>query len=122
MAANPSTAKASLTGAELTHVQRTEHPHIVRNPGISGGEPVIEGTRISVRLIAEYYKAGKTVEEILRDYPHLPAAAVYDAISYYIDHQVEIESLIEANRLEHVLQRTGLQLGEDGHIYRPVPK
>jgi uncharacterized protein (DUF433 family) len=56
---------------------------------------VIENTRISVRLIAGYYKAGMTVEEILRDYPHLAAAAVYDAISYYIDHQAEIEALIE---------------------------
>jgi hypothetical protein len=64
-------------------------------------------------MIAGYYKAGATVEEILRDYPHL-AAAVYDAISYYVDHQAEIEALIEANRLEQVLQRTGLKLGEKG--------
>lgn len=103
--------------AEGVTVQRTEHPHIVCNPAVGGGEPILENSRISVRLIAGYYKAGATVEEILRDYPHLAAAAVYDAISYYIDHQAEIEALIEANRLEQVLQRTGLKLGEDGVIY-----
>ncbi|RIK35595.1 MAG: hypothetical protein DCC55_29885 [Chloroflexi bacterium] len=119
MGARQSTAEAVLSCVEQTQVQRTEHPHIVRIPGVCGGEPVIENTRISVRLIAGYYKAGMTVEEILRDYPHLAAAAVYDAISYYIDHQAEIEALIEANRIEHVLQRTGLQLGKDGIISRP---
>jgi len=64
----------------------TEHPHIVRMPGIGGGEPIIKGTRVAVRLIAQYYKAGMAAEEIQRDYPRLDAAAIYDAISYYIDH------------------------------------
>ena len=67
--------------------EHTEHPHIVRVQGIGGGEPIIKGTRISVRLIAEYYKSGVAVEEIQHDYPHLNPAAIYDAISYYIDHQ-----------------------------------
>jgi uncharacterized protein (DUF433 family) len=112
----------STTQEALPHVerglQRTEHPHIVRVPGVGGGEPIIENSRISVRLIAGYYKAGATVEAILHDYPHLAAAAVYDAISYYIDHQAEIEALIEANRIETVLQRAGLQLGNEGVIHR----
>lgn len=29
---------------------RTEHPHIVRVPGVLAGEPVITGTRIGGRL------------------------------------------------------------------------
>jgi uncharacterized protein (DUF433 family) len=109
-----------LPRVEQMGVQRTEHPHIVRVPAVGGGEPVIENSRISVRLIAGYYKAGATVEEVLRDYPQLSAAAVYDAISYYIDHQAEIEALIEANRIENVLRRAGLQLGEDGVIHGPA--
>jgi len=102
-----------------TMVQRTEHPHIVRVSTIGQGEPIIENSRISVRLIAEYYKAGMAVEEVLRDYPHLKAAAIYDAISYYIDHQDEIEALIEANRVENVLKQTGFRLREDGLIHKP---
>ena len=96
--------------------ERTEHPHIVRLRGIGGGEPTIKGTRIAVRLIAEYYKAGLTVEEIQRDYPHLNAAAIYDAISFSIDHQAEIEALIQENQIETVLDNSNLSLRSDGVI------
>ncbi|MGE0827193.1 MAG: DUF433 domain-containing protein, partial [Candidatus Binatia bacterium] len=60
--------------------QQTEHPYIVRVAGICGGRPIIKGTRISVRHIAERYRAGDTVEEILQGYPHLQGAAVFDAL------------------------------------------
>jgi uncharacterized protein (DUF433 family) len=103
---------------EQQDFEQTEHPHIIRVQGIGNGEPIIKNTRISVRLIAEYYKAGLTVEEVLRDYPHLNAAAIYDAISYYIDHQDEIEALLEANRIETVLADSGLTIREDGLVYR----
>jgi len=59
--------------------EQTEHPHIVRVQGIGGGKPIAKGTRISVRLISEYYKAGMLAEEIRRDYPYLNLAAIYDA-------------------------------------------
>lgn len=88
---------------KVAPVERTEHPHIVRSPGVCGGRPIIKGTRISVRHIAQLYKAGDSVEEILQAHPHLTAAAVYDAISYYLDHQSEIEQEIRANRLETLL-------------------
>src|SRR5260221_472806 len=95
-------------------VQQTEHPHIVQVPGICGGRPTLKGTRISVRHLAQLYKAGDTVEEILQTYPYLPAAAVYDAISYYLDHQNEIEQEIADNRIEAVIKRYGLALNEQG--------
>ncbi|MEK7807923.1 MAG: DUF433 domain-containing protein, partial [Chloroflexota bacterium] len=53
-------------------VIRTEHPHIVRIPGVRGGEPVIEGSGISVWIIASFHKMGDTVETISRMYSHLP--------------------------------------------------
>ncbi len=103
----------------LQSAEPTEHPHIVRVATIGNGEPIIKNSRVSVRLIAEYYKAGLTVEEVQRDYPHLDPAAIYDAISYYIDHQDKIEALIEENRIENVLNRTGYYLRENGVFYRP---
>jgi uncharacterized protein (DUF433 family) len=33
-------------------IQLTEHPYVIRHAGIGGGEPMIKGTRIAVRLIA----------------------------------------------------------------------
>jgi uncharacterized protein (DUF433 family) len=63
------------------------------------GAPTIKGTRISVSHIALLWKAGDAVEEIVRSYPHLKPAQVYDAISYYLDHQEEIEQEIQSNRM-----------------------
>ncbi len=97
-------------------MQVTEHPHIVRVMSILGGEPIIRGTRVPVRAIALHYKAGKTPDEILEAYPHLPAAAVVDAIGYYLDHQGEIERFIEENRPERVMRKYGLTIGPKGQI------
>ena len=109
--------KRGIPHSDLPGFERTEHPHIVRVPDIGSGEPIIENSRISVRLIAAYYKEGATVEEILQDYPHLNLAAIHDAISYYLDHPDEIEELIEANKIDNVLARQGLMMKEDGIIY-----
>ena len=70
--------------SQASETQQTEHPYIVRVPDICGSRPTIKGTRISVQHIATLYKAGDTVEEILQAHPHLQAAAVHDAISYYL--------------------------------------
>jgi len=97
-------------------IQLTEHPYVVRLPGIGNGEPIIKDTRIAVRLIAGYYKRGAAVEEIERDYAFLSTAAIYDAISYYLDHQAEIEELIAAHQIENVLRKTGLTMDKHGVI------
>lgn len=86
------------------------HTHIIQRPDISGGEPIIRGTRISVRHIVERVQAGQSVEDILAALPHLTAAQVYDALSYYHDHQSEIEGLIEASRPERVIAVQGLKV------------
>jgi uncharacterized protein (DUF433 family) len=98
-------------------MQPTEHPYIVRVAGICGGRPTIKGSRISVCHIAQLYKAGDTVEEILQAHPHLQAAAVYDAISYYLDHQQEIEREIAENRLEALMKKDGLNMDDRVFIF-----
>lgn len=102
---------------ETSVVYPTEHPYIVRVPGICGGRPIIKGTRISVRHIAQLYKAGDLVDEMLQAHPHLSAAAVYDAISYYLDHQAEIEQEIAENRVEALAARHGFTVNERGFIH-----
>ena len=96
--------------------QKTEHPYIVRVEGVCGGQPVIKDTRLSVRHIAQLYKAGDTVDEILQAHPHVKAAAVYDAISYYLDHQKEIEQEITENRLQALQAQYGLEVDERGFV------
>ena len=86
------------------------HPHIVRRPTVSGGEPIIRGVRISVRHIIERIQAGQSVEDILAALPHLTAAQVYDVLSYYHDHQAEMDRLIEESRPERVIAAQGLKV------------
>ena len=106
--------------AEVSTKERpTEHPHVVRIQKLSGEQAVIKGTRMPVWLIASFYKAGDTVDDILISYPHLSPAAVYDAVSYYHDHQAEIEAEIASQRIENILKESGAVIDERGFIRYP---
>lgn len=58
--------------------------HIVADPKIMVGKPVISGTRITVELILKLLAQGVTVDELVSQkyYPHLKKADVYAAIEY----------------------------------------
>lgn len=60
-------------------------PRIVSNPEIMVGQPVIEGTRITVRLILEELSYGRTIDDILREYPHLTREAIRAAMDFAED-------------------------------------
>lgn len=77
----------------------TEHLYIESDEEILGGEPVIKGTRTPVRAIVETWRMGVAAEEITHHLPHLTPAQVFDALSYYSDHQEEINRYIERNRI-----------------------
>ena len=77
----------------------TEHLYIVTNERILGGEPIIKGTRTPVRAIVELWRMSVAAEEITSHLPHLTQAQVFDALSYYSDHQEEINRYIERNRI-----------------------
>jgi len=97
----------------------TEHPHVTRTPGTCGGRPVIRGTRIPVKTLVGYHRMGYTSPEILAGFPDLSAAQLFDALSYYYDHQAEIDADIAADDLPAILERFHLKMNEDG-ILRPV--
>ena len=75
----------------------TDHRYITRDPGILSGEPIVRGTRTPVRAIVELWRLGVTPEEIPAHLPHLTLAQVFDALSYYADHQTEIQSYLDRN-------------------------
>ena len=52
------------------------------NPAVCGGRPCIRGHRIWVSLILDFLAAGKTVEEIVANYPGIEAADVLACIAY----------------------------------------
>ena len=74
-----------------------EHCYITSDERILGGEPIIRETRTPVRAIVELWRMGTAPEEIPQHLPHLTLAQVFDALSYYSDHQTEINSYIEQN-------------------------
>ena len=50
--------------------------------------------------IATYIvRQGMLPEELVRTFPHLTLAQVFDALSYYSDHQEEINAYLERNRI-----------------------
>ena len=89
-----------------TAVKTIVYPYIAFDPGIAGGAPIIEGTRITVRCIAGYYQMGMTVDEILASLSHLTSSQVHSALAYYFDHQEEIDQdLAESSDEEYWKQR-----------------
>jgi uncharacterized protein (DUF433 family) len=77
----------------------TEHPHVVRIEGVHGGRPTIRGTGISVQAIIEQTQLGRSPQQIVGDFDGvLTLAQVYDALSYYYEHEQEIEQYIAQNR------------------------
>lgn len=77
----------------------TGHPYITTNLSILSGEPIIDGTRTSVRAIVELWRMGIGPEEIPVHLPHLKLAQIFDALSYYSDHQDEIHAHIQRNEV-----------------------
>ena len=70
-----------------------QHPYITRKPGVCGGKPIIAGTRIKVSFVArEHVEMDMTPQEILEAHPHLTLAQIHDALSYYYDHEAEIQA------------------------------
>lgn len=62
----------------------------MRVQGVCGGRPIIEGTRITVKLIVGWVRLGMKTAEIAADYPHLSTIQIADALAYYEDHPEEI--------------------------------
>jgi uncharacterized protein (DUF433 family) len=75
------------------------HPYVTIDQAILGGEPVIKATKTPVRAIIELWRLGIAPEEIPTHLPHLTLAQIFDALSYYADHQDQINHYIETNRV-----------------------
>ena len=84
-------------------IQHTEHHYIVTDDQILHGEPIVVGTRTPVRAIVELWRQGIAPEAIPARLPHLTLAQVFDALSYYSDHQDEINHHIERNGVPEAL-------------------
>lgn len=55
---------------------------ITINPDVCFGKPCIRGHRIWVSLVLDLLAGGRTVKEILEDYPYLDEADIRACIAY----------------------------------------
>ena len=70
--------------------------HILSTPDVFGGKPHIAGHRIAVQHVVIWYdRLGMTPDEIATEYG-LSLADVYTALTYYHDHQDDINAAIRA--------------------------
>jgi uncharacterized protein (DUF433 family) len=56
--------------------------YITRDPSICGGQPVIRGTRVTLRTLLASLAEGATDTEILTDYPTVSAEALRAVIAF----------------------------------------
>jgi len=58
------------------------HDYIIRDPQVCGGEPVIRGTRVTLRTILASLADGDTEDQILQSFPSLTGEAVRAVIAF----------------------------------------
>jgi len=65
------------------------HNYIIRDPEICGGEPVIKGTRVTIRTLLASLAEGARIEEILEDFPTVKEEALRAVIAFAADSAAE---------------------------------
>lgn len=73
------------------------YPHIVHEPSVRAGEPVVEGTRIPVATLVRSHQLGMDFDEILIQFPTLKPEGLHAALLYYLDHAAEIDAILAAS-------------------------
>jgi uncharacterized protein (DUF433 family) len=80
-------------------VKMLAYPHITQDPEVRAGKACIEGTRIGVVDIVLLHKRGYRPEQMLDYYVRpLTLAQVHSALTYYYDHQEEVDAYFEGSR------------------------
>ena len=60
----------------------TEFTRITHDPSRMGGKPCIRGLRVTVGMIVGQIGAGRTVDQLLADYPYLEREDILEALRY----------------------------------------
>jgi uncharacterized protein (DUF433 family) len=68
------------------------HPHVRVDKNVLGGSPYVVGSRVPVRRLWAFYRNGTSVERILRRYPQLGPAKVFDALAFALDNEEVVEA------------------------------
>ena len=55
---------------------------ITMDPDVMGGKPCIRGMRVTVGMIVEALSAGRTVEQLLADFPYIDEPDIREALAF----------------------------------------
>ena len=55
---------------------------ITRQPGVMGGKACVRGMRVTVGMLVSQIGAGRSIEEVLNDYPYLEREDILQALRY----------------------------------------
>jgi len=71
---------------------RVPHPHVRCDTRLLGGSPHVAGTRVPVRRLWAWHRAGASIDTLLKRYPSLGPARVLDALSFCYDNRDVVEA------------------------------
>jgi uncharacterized protein (DUF433 family) len=60
----------------------SDFDRITQNPDVMGGKPCIRGMRVTVGVIVGQIGAGRSVEDLLTDYPYMQSEDILEALRY----------------------------------------
>jgi uncharacterized protein (DUF433 family) len=52
------------------------------DPEVMGGKPCIRGMRVTVGMIVESLAAGRTIEQLLADFPYIAEPDIREALAF----------------------------------------
>jgi uncharacterized protein (DUF433 family) len=81
------------------------HPHVRIDAKVLGGSPHVAGSRVLVRRLYAFYRSGVSVDRLLKRYPQLEPAQVFDALAFALDNPEVVEA--DMQHEEDLLSRTG---------------
>ena len=60
----------------------SDFSRITQDPAVMGGKPCIRGQRVTVGMIVGQIAAGRSIDELLTDYPYLEREDILEALRY----------------------------------------
>ncbi len=84
----------------MSGMAATAYRYLVNLPGVRGGKTIVEGTRIGVHDVIGLIVNGATVDDVVRSFPVLTRAQVFECHAYYEDHRGEIDTMV-ARQMSH---------------------
>ncbi len=75
-------ASAAPRSSSPTYARCMAFSRITIDPAKMGGRPCIRGMRVTVGMILGQLAAGRTIEEVLEDYPYVEREDVLAALDY----------------------------------------